>query len=99
MTLKVDPVALRMFAASVTGVADAIVGWDTGEPFTQSQSALPGTDFGHVCARGSEATARALDNICTRLLEVADITNGTANDYDTTEADFVAALSAMGPTR
>ncbi|MGW0019783.1 hypothetical protein ACWDUD_15760 [Rhodococcus sp. NPDC003382] len=95
VTLKVDPEALRAFAASVTGTAEAIAEWNIGEPFEQSQSALPGTDFAELCVRTNLAAAFALSNVHSRLLEIADLADGSANDYEITEADFVAALSAM----
>lgn len=99
MTLKVDPEALRAFAASVTAAAEAMTEWNIGEPFEGSQSALPGTDFGDLCIRGNVATAFALSNLHSRLLEIADLADGSANDYEITEADFAAALSAMDPPR
>lgn len=95
LTLKVDPEALRAFAASVTGAAEAMTEWNIGEPFVLSQSALPGTDFGDLCIRGNIATAFALNNVHSRLLEIADLADGSANDYEITEAEFIAALSAM----
>ncbi|MDV2478278.1 hypothetical protein F8M49_27910 [Rhodococcus zopfii] len=69
--------------------------WNIAEPFVLSQSALPGTDFDNVCIRGNIATAFALSNMHSRLLEIADLADGSANDYEITESDFVAALSAM----
>ncbi|MGN5237012.1 hypothetical protein [Rhodococcus sp. SJ-3] len=95
MTLKVDPQALRAFAASVSGAADAIGEWDIAAPYKHSRSALPGTGFSDTDARGHLATAQALANIRQRLLEVTDISNGAADDYEIAEADFVAALTAM----
>lgn len=95
VTLQVDPQALRAFAASVSGTADAIWQWDISAPYAHSQSALPGTGFSDVCARGHRATTQALVNIRLRLLEITDISNGTADDYEITETDFVAALTAM----
>lgn len=79
----------------MSGVAENIAGSDIGAPFTQSRLALPGTDFMQVSERGYHATALALRNVCARLLEVADITKGTADDYDVTESDYVAALSIV----
>lgn len=101
MTLKVDPQALHAFAASVSGVADAIGEGDIGAPYAYSQSALPETGFSDTGARGHLATAQALAlalalaNIRQRLLEVTDISNGAADDYEIAETDFVAALTAM----
>jgi hypothetical protein len=99
VTLKVDPHALRAFAASVSSAADAIGEWDIGAPYTHSHSALPGTGFSDTGARGHLATAQALANIRQRLLEVTDISNGAADDYEIAETDFVAALTAMGLPR
>ncbi|MFD6893093.1 hypothetical protein ACFWB0_00920 [Rhodococcus sp. NPDC060086] len=99
MTLQVDPQALRAFASSVTGAADALGSWDTDAPYAYSQSALPGTGFSDINARSHLATTHALVNIRLRLLEVVDISNGAADDYDIAEADFVAALAAMDPAR
>jgi hypothetical protein len=95
VTLHVDPEALRTFAAFVADAADAIDDRDVGEPYAVSQSALPGTGFAAVCARAFTATDQALSNVCSRLREVVDITDGVKNDYVVAEADFVAALSAM----
>ena len=99
MALEVDPDALRAFAASVTSAAEAIAEWDVGEPFAASQSALPGTDFGDLCVQANLATAVGLSNLYSRLLEIADLADGSANDYEINEADFVAALSAMDVPR
>ncbi|MCD2118839.1 MULTISPECIES: hypothetical protein [Rhodococcus] len=95
MTLHVDPEVLRTFAAFVADTADAMNDWDVGEPYAVSQSALPGTEFAAVCARAFTATDQALGNVCSRLREIVDITDGAANDYVVAETDFVAALPAM----
>ena len=97
VTLHVDPEALRTFAAFVADTADAVDDWDVGEPYAVSQSALPGTEFAAVCARAFTATDQALGNVCSRLREIVDITDGAKNDYAVAETDFVAALSAMDP--
>lgn len=97
--MKVDPEALRAFAASVTNAAETMTEWKIGEPFEKSITALPGTDFGELCIRANIATAFALSNLRSRLLEIADLANGSANDYEITEADFVSALSAMDQPR
>ncbi|MGX6509392.1 hypothetical protein ACSYG9_07120 [Rhodococcus sp. SJ-2] len=95
MTLQVDPHALRAFASSVSGAADAIGEWDTSAPYAHSHAALPGTGLSEASTRGHLATAQALASIRQRLLEVTDISNGAADDYEIAEADFVAALAAM----
>ncbi|WP_346765249.1 hypothetical protein [Rhodococcus sp. BL-253-APC-6A1W] len=95
MTLHVDPEALRAFAAFLADTADAMGDWDVGEPYSTSESALPGTDFARVCARAADVTDQALINMCGRLREVVDVTNGAENDYVVAEADFVGALSAV----
>ncbi|NLE79328.1 MAG: hypothetical protein GX610_07035 [Rhodococcus sp.] len=93
--MEVDPDALRTFATSLTSITDRMAEWDIGTPFERSLAAMPGTSLGQQSVNGSQLTATALGNVCLRLLEVVDIANGTADNYQITEEDFAAALSAM----
>ncbi|WP_072687012.1 hypothetical protein [Rhodococcus marinonascens] len=51
---------LRRFSEAVTGVAESINGIDVSTPFTDSEAALPGTEFATVCAVGAQPTRHRL---------------------------------------
>ncbi|WP_139277835.1 hypothetical protein [Rhodococcus marinonascens] len=95
MTLKVDPGMLEQFARAVAGAAREITEVDLTTPFAESQTAAPGTDLSNVCVTACDAGIAALQNLCLRLSEVAEIAHGTAGNYDVTESDFVGMLSEL----
>lgn len=95
MTMLVDPDMLEEFAGSVTFVAQEISDMDVSTPFAESQDALPGTEMFDVCADAHDAGALALQNLCKRVVEVAEIATGSAKKYWVAEDDFVGMLHAM----
>lgn len=95
MSLIVDPEMLRQFSSAVAGTSESLAGLDVSSPFVDCQEALPGTEISTVSVRGCDAVAAALRNVCVRLGVISQISTGTANNYEVSEADFSEMLNAM----
>lgn len=95
MALKVDPGMLEQFARAVAGAAREITEVDLSTPFAESQTAASGTELSDICVAACDAGITALQNLCLRLSEVAEIAHGTAGNYDVTETDFVEMLNEL----
>lgn len=96
MSLQVDPGMLRRFSAEIIDTSQLLAETDVSTQFANSQDALAGTEFQQVAELACGAAALGISNICLRLVEVANITNGVADNFDITEDDFTRQLRTMG---
>ena len=87
---------LRQFSAEIVETSQFLAETDVSTPFADSQEALFGTDFQKVAELACGAAALGIANICLRLAEVANITNGVADNFEITEDDFTKQLRTMG---
>lgn len=93
--IKVPPGRLREFAGECRDAADALGRIEGGSIGSGVRGDLPSTrTAGAVSTTGTDVEA-AMEVLAQRLREMADVADGTQDDYDATEDDIVTGFGTM----
>lgn len=93
--IVVLPGALRAFAAQCRGAADDLDGVRSVSLGSQAHGDLPSTRTADVAATAGDAVGAAMDAVALRLRQMADVADGTQDNYEVTESEIVAGFEAM----
>lgn len=93
--IKVPPGALRAFAADCRSTADALDALDATGVARGASAALPHTDTAQSLAGVGADLEAALTAVATRHRTMADVADGTQDNYDATEDEIVTGFRAM----
>ena len=93
--IKVPPGRLRAFAGECRDAADALGRIDGGSIGAGVKGDLPSTRTADAVSTTGDDVEAAMEVLAQRLREMADVADGTQDDYDATEDDVVTGFGAM----
>lgn len=93
--IYVPPERLRAFAGECREAADALSRIDGGSIGSGVSGDLPSTRTADAVVTAGPDVEAALEVLAQRLREMADVADGTQDDYEATEDDIVTGFGAM----
>ncbi|EOM75841.1 hypothetical protein DW322_13260 [Rhodococcus rhodnii] len=97
--MQADTEMLRAFARSMDDSAQRIATHDVSSPFADAEGAARGTSIPEVNRRALDTAMKGFENLALRLAEIGRLAKGAGENYDVSEHDFRAQLSAMDVPR
>lgn len=91
----VPPGQLRAFAGACREQAGALARIDGGSIGSGIAGDLPSTRTAESCSTAADDVEASMDTLAGRLREMADVADGTQDDYDATEDDIVTGFDGM----
>ncbi|MBD8505069.1 hypothetical protein HT102_01010 [Hoyosella sp. G463] len=96
--LRVDPAFLRAAESRLAGHAEAVGELDPAEGLEDLARSLPGSQSASSCGVASAALDQAVHVLAQRCEHLSRLCQGTAEDYEVTEASFAASFGALRGT-